>query len=154
MTQSWEKHIEKVEDLPETHGTDAKQQYFEDVYETVLDRFDEEFERYEETNGDDLDPEEMLEISKENAVYLMDEMAESAEAEAYTGIFRDLEKVISNSYTVEHYTSALRDMKQEEQQRSEQNLREVDNYETLDVPENMVVEVIEQDLDPVLEDII
>jgi len=141
----WAEHLEAVENL----GSDKVKQYFSESEDLVYRRFDEEFERFEETDPDDLPPEDVLDIEDLGTLdYILEETKIAETAETYATVYREMLDILDRAWNNPRmYSNEMREYK---------NLRDnidrnIDRYETIeDIPENIVVEVIEEELNPVL----
>jgi len=139
----WETHLEEVESL----GTEEVEEYFLKSEEVVFQRFDEEYERFEETDPTDLTEEEVLELESPEIEYLLEEMKIAEKAETYATVYREiigiLDRTRNNS---QHYTEEITQYKK----LRDETLRNVDRFETIEIADNLVVEIIEEELNPVL----
>jgi len=149
MSRNWETHLDEVEDLGE-YGTEAIQNYFSASKDKVFQRFDEEFERYENTESSDIPLNAIENMENEDTLeYLLNEMKIADQAEAYAEVYREMFDVIKEDFGApQTYAEDMRQLK-EERDRTERN---VDKHATLDFPDNVVVEAIEEELDPILEE--
>jgi len=155
MTRDWEKHLEQTAELNQEYGCKASKEYMESAFELAIDSFDQYRELEEKTRSDDLKPTDLeSQDNPEIRELIMDEITTSAQAEAYAEVYRDIALIIDDAEDLQQYESDMRDLVERRQKISEQDMREIDRFADLDAPENIPVEIIEQRLDPVLDQVV
>jgi len=146
MSYNWEQHLEEVEKL----GSYETEQYFNRTEELILRRFDEEYETLQQTDPDDISPQDMLSIDPNEAEYLLEEIEMSEKADTYATVYREMHAILDrNRGLTQRFTEEIKEYKQERDSKE----RNIDRYSQIEVPENIVVEVIEEELNPVLQQI-